>query len=236
MKYIRVFVGFSWVCLNSSIAQGIDQPSVMTKYSLVGVIANGTEAKKHKGIAVIRDIETKRSLTISVGDFLPYSPWKVQTVERDRIIVANGTDVQEVRYLQDQESEVQPKAASSETTPVEQGFSYAEGDVSERHTMAQKTWEDFYKDRRDSEEFDRRVTIVVGDRASESPENAAKESNVGVPEYTQLIPTVDAGLSERLAPEFQPDERVNLPDEPGYDDAESTPSGENMPLYEPLVH
>jgi hypothetical protein len=83
----------------STPALAVDELKLLDQYSLVGVIANDTEAKLHRGIAVIKDLSTKRSITLGVGESLPYSGIKVEAIRRDHVLLSDGSSRYELRYM-----------------------------------------------------------------------------------------------------------------------------------------
>lgn len=90
---------FLFLLVATQLALGGEDIKVIDQYSLVGIIANDKEAKTHRGIAVIKDVKSLRSLTIGVGDRLPYSQIRVEAIKRDHVELSDGRDRFELRYI-----------------------------------------------------------------------------------------------------------------------------------------
>src|SRR3712207_4088741 len=65
---------------------------IVDKWSVVGIIA-GDEGGKQVGIAVLKNNQTQRTYTLSIGDTLPNEfGYTLQSVKGRRVVVTDGSE------------------------------------------------------------------------------------------------------------------------------------------------
>lgn len=79
-------------------ARAVEKSPLVRRYVLIGVISDDTGKNKLDGIAVIKDLESKVTLTIKTGQNLPYSPLKVKRIERQLVVLQDGDQLYDVRH------------------------------------------------------------------------------------------------------------------------------------------
>lgn len=98
----------------ASAASAVEKSPVVRKFVLVGVISDDVGKKKPDGIAVIKDVESKMTLTIKTGQTLPYSSLKVKRIERQLVILSDGPETFEVRHEGTTEDDKKEEVASKD--------------------------------------------------------------------------------------------------------------------------
>jgi hypothetical protein len=132
MIRLILFVGLL-IFSNGSLA--VTGNDIQARYSLVGVIAAEQDGKK--SIVVLKDHETKRSLTLSAGELLPGElGWMVSGVMRNTVLLQNGEEQVRVTYGEEQVAD--PSAVANEDLMVQTKVSERVNVVSDddRHDSA----------------------------------------------------------------------------------------------------
>ncbi len=69
----------------------VENDGILSKFKLVGVIAEAQKNKTDSGIVVIKDVASSRSFMLRSGQSLPnMRRWKIQDISRGGIVVSNG--------------------------------------------------------------------------------------------------------------------------------------------------
>lgn len=72
---------------------GVEAPKAGQRYALVGVISEDQAPGTGRGVVVLRDLNTRRVLTLRTGSIIPNSGGlKVASIRRNLVVIRNGRE------------------------------------------------------------------------------------------------------------------------------------------------
>lgn len=150
-KVLAFAIVSGFVGTQSAKAVEDSQIDIASQWSVVGVIAESNENNQsQKGIAVIKNLGDSKTYTVKIGDYLPQTAYKVESIKRKQVIINDSKSKITISHIaapRPKDSEMQLRTKFAEMYLREFDEKYGDEDNEKSYGSRQYPQDDGYRSR-----------------------------------------------------------------------------------------